>query len=139
MKQHLFGQTLAQLTEITAEAGMPRFAAGQIATWLYAKHVTEIDAMSNISMRHRAALAERYDVGRTAPIRQSTSKDGTKKYLYEVSGGHFIESAYIPDGDRATLCVSSEVGCKMGCKFCATGKQGFQQSLTAGEILNQAA
>ena len=139
MKQHLFGKTLSQLTEIAAEVGMPRFAAGQLATWLYAKNTDSIDSMSNISMRHRATLSERYDVGRTAPMRVTTSSDGTKKYLYQTSGGHFIESAYIPDGERATLCVSSEVGCKMGCKFCATGKQGFQQALTAGEILNQAA
>lgn len=139
MKPSLFGQTLQQLTQTVTDLGMPRFAAKQIAGWLYARRATSFEQMSDISLRHRSALAESFDFGLSAPIRESVSKDGTKKYLFGTSEGHFIESAYIPDGDRATLCVSSEVGCKMGCKFCATGKQGFQQKLSAGEILNQVA
>ncbi len=139
MKQTLFGQTLEQLSQTVLDLGMPRFAAKQIAGWLYAQGATSFEAMSNISLKHRAALAEAFDFGLSAPIRESVSTDGTKKYLFRTAQGHFIESAYIPDGERATLCVSSEVGCKMGCKFCATGKQGFQQKLTTAEILNQIA
>ena len=139
MKPILFGQTLQQLSQTVADLGMPRFAAKQIAGWLYARRATSFEQMSDIALRHRTALADNFEFGLSAPIRESISKDGTKKYLFGTSEGHFIESAYIPDGDRATLCVSSEVGCKMGCKFCATGKQGFQQKLSAGEILNQVA
>ena len=82
-------------------------------------------------------LAETYEVGLTAPEKVSISTDGTKKYLYRTSQNHFIESAYIPDGDRATLCISSQAGCRMGCRFCATGRQGLQHSLSTNEILNQ--
>ena len=116
---------------------MPRFAAKQIARWLYDKHATTIEAMSDLSVRHRALLAETYEVGFTAPEKVSISADGTKKYLYRTSQNHFIESAYIPDGDRATLCISSQAGCRMGCHFCATGRQGLQHSLSTNEILNQ--
>ena len=116
---------------------MPRFAAKQIARWLYDKHATTIEAMSDLSARHRALLAETYEVGLTAPEKVSISTDGTKKYLYRTSQNHFIESAYIPDGDRATLCISSQAGCRMGCHFCATGRQGLQHSLSTNEILNQ--
>lgn len=93
--------------------------------------------MSDLSVRHRALLAETYEVGFTAPEKVSISTDGTKKYLYRTSQNHFIESAYIPDGDRATLCISSQAGCRMGCRFCATGRQGLQHSLSTNEILNQ--
>lgn len=93
--------------------------------------------MSDLSARHRALLAETYEVGLTAPEKVSISTDGTKKYLYRTSQNHFIESAYIPDGDRATLCISSQAGCRMGCHFCATGRQGLQHSLSTNEILNQ--
>ena len=116
---------------------MPRFAAKQIARWVYDKHATTIEAMSDLSVRHRALLAETYEVGFAAPEKVSISTDGTKKYLYRTSQNHFIESAYIPDGDRATLCISSQAGCRMGCRFCATGRQGLQHSLSTNEILNQ--
>ena len=135
--EYLYGQTLPQLEVLCNRLEMPRFAAKQIARWLYDKHATTIEAMSDLSARHRALLAETYEVGLTAPEKVSISADGTKKYLYRTSQNHFIESAYIPDGDRATLCVSSQAGCRMGCKFCATGRQGLQHSLTAAEILNQ--
>ena len=136
--EYLYGQTLPQLEALCNRLEMPRFAAKQIARWLYDKHATTIEAMSDLSARHRALLAETYEVGLTAPEKVSISTDGTKKYLYRTSQNHFIESAYIPDGERATLCVSSQAGCRMGCRFCATGRQGLQQSLTAAEILNQA-
>lgn len=135
--EYLYGQTLPQLEALCNRLEMPRFAAKQIARWLYDKHATTIEAMSDLSARHRALLAETYEVGLTAPEKVSISTDGTKKYLYRTSQNHFIESAYIPDGDRATLCISSQAGCRMGCRFCATGRQGLQHSLSTNEILNQ--
>ena len=135
--EYLYGQTLSQLEALCNRLEMPRFAAKQIARWLYDKHATTIEAMSDLSARHRALLAETYEVGLTAPEKVSISADGTKKYLYRTSQNHFIESAYIPDGDRATLCISSQAGCRMGCHFCATGRQGLQHSLSTNEILNQ--
>ena len=135
--EYLYGQTLPQLEALCNRLEMPRFAAKQIARWLYDKHATTIEAMSDLSSRHRALLAETYEVGLTAPEKVSISTDGTKKYLYRTSQNHFIESAYIPDGDRATLCISSQAGCRMGCRFCATGRQGLQHSLSTNEILNQ--
>ena len=131
--EYLYGQTLPQLEALCNRLEMPRFAAKQIARWLYDKHATTIEAMSDLSARHRALLAETYEVGLTAPEKVSISTDGTKKYLYRTSQNHFIESAYIPDGDRATLCISSQAGCRM----CATGRQGLQHSLSTNEILNQ--
>ena len=135
--EYLYGQTLPQLEALCNRLEMPRFAAKQIARWLYDKHATTIEAMRDLSARHRALLAETYEVGLTAPEKVSISTDGTKKYLYRTSQNHFIESAYIPDGDRATLCISSQAGCRMGCRFCATGRQGLQHSLSTNEILNQ--
>ncbi len=138
--EHLYGKTLAELRVIAEEFGLPRFAAGQIARWLYKRHVNDIAAMTDLSAVARARLAERYDVGQTAPLAVSASEDGTRKYLYATeSSGRHIESAYIPDGERATLCVSSQAGCRMGCRFCMTSRQGLHHSLSTLEILNQIA
>lgn len=133
----LYGLTLNRLELLTKELGMPRFAARQIARWLYGRRVRSIDAMTDLSVRNRLLLQERFDLGLCAPEAVSTSADGTKKYLYRTAQGAFIESAYIPDAERATLCVSSQAGCRMGCRFCATGRQGLQHALSAAEILNQ--
>lgn len=136
-KRALLGLTLAELQALAKELGMPGFAAKQIAAWLYDKKVASIDEMTNLSLKHRELLKEAYEVGAEAPVDAMRSVDGTVKYLYRVGEGHFVEAVYIPDGDRATLCVSSQVGCKMNCKFCMTGKQGFSAHLTAGQIINQ--
>ena len=136
-KTALFGKTPTELKQIATELGLPAFAAKQISEWLYKKQAVSIDEMTNISKQNREKLAESYEVGRIAHSNVQTSADGTKKYLFPTSNKRFIEAAYIPDDDRATLCVSSQVGCKMGCLFCMTGKQGFQSQLTAGEIVNQ--
>ena len=119
--------------------GMPRFAAKQIAGWLYKRGARSIKQMSDLSLRNRALLAERYTIGLAAPEGEQTSSDGTKKYLYRTAEGEFVESAYIPDGERATLCVSSQAGCRMGCRFCATGRLGLHHSLSTCDILNQIA
>lgn len=116
---------------------MPLFTAKQMASWLYDKKVKTIDEMTNLSLKHRTLLNELYEVGATAPMHAMSSVDGTIKYLYQVGENSFVEAVYIPDGERATLCVSSQVGCKMNCKFCMTGKQGFTTNLSANQILNQ--
>lgn len=136
-KEVLFGKTLEELQQIAEQLNMPRFTANQIADWLYKKDIGTIEEMSNISKAHREKLMEKYEVGLSAPVKVQTSVDGTKKYLYRSQLGKFIEAAYIPESKRNTLCVSSQVGCKMGCLFCMTGKQGFQGQLSAGEIVNQ--
>ena len=136
-KQTLYGLTLSQLQRLCAELSLPRFAAKQIARWLYVRRVESIEQMTDLSKAARAALEEHYEMGLTAPLKESCSADGTKKYLFRTSQGEYIESAYIPDGERATLCVSSLAGCRMGCRFCATGRQGLQHSLSTAEIMNQ--
>lgn len=133
----LLGKTLSELGEIVKDLGMPKFSAGQIAGWLYDKKVATIDEMTNLSQKNRERLKEAYEVGASSPVHEMRSADGTVKYLYRTAGGDYVESVYIPDGERATLCVSSQVGCKMNCMFCMTGKQGFSADLTAAEILNQ--
>ena len=95
--------------------------------------------MTDLSKAAREALASSYRLGLEAPRSVAVSRDGTKKYLYRTADGHYVESAYIPDGDRATLCVSSQAGCRMGCRFCMTGRQGLRGQLTSGDILNQMA
>ena len=133
----LFGMTLKELSDVAEKEGLPRYSARQIANWLYQKGAGSIDEMTNLSKKVRQQLATRYSMGFSEPVKVSTSEDGTKKYLFLSGEKKYIEAAYIPEGDRATLCVSSQVGCKMGCLFCMTGKQGFQGNLTPGEIVNQ--
>ena len=136
-KKKLMGMTLAELQQVAAEVGLPGYTAKQMADWLYKKHVTEVSEMTNVALAKRSALAERYEAGAYPPAMPQRSVDGTIKYLYAAGEGHFVESVYIPTEDRATLCVSSQVGCKMNCLFCMTGKQGFSANLTANQILNQ--
>ena len=133
----LVGKTFDELKAIVSELGMPAFTAKQISEWLYKKRVFTVNEMTNVSAKNRTLLDKKYEVGRKLPVQAVESVHGTKKYLFQTEDGHFIESVYIPDEDRATLCVSSQVGCKMGCKFCMTGKQGFVAQLSTTEILNQ--
>lgn len=133
----LLGLNGNELKQVAAEMGLPAFTGKQMAQWLYQKHVRSIDEMTNISKGNRQRLAQRYDIGAMSPIDCQRSVDGTVKYLFPTAGGQFVETVFIPDGERATLCVSSQVGCKMNCLFCQTGKQGFDGQLTAAEILNQ--
>ncbi|MBQ5594579.1 MAG: 23S rRNA (adenine(2503)-C(2))-methyltransferase RlmN [Alistipes sp.] len=136
-KKHLYGATMEQLKGLCETLGLPRFAPKQIAKWLYTRFVTDIDAMTDLSKLARERLKEVCELGLSAPLKVSVSQDGTKKYLFRTSQGEYIESALIPDGERMTLCVSSQAGCRMGCKFCATGRMGFRHQLSATEILNQ--
>lgn len=132
----LLGKTLAELQEVALSVGLQKFAGKQLADWLYVRRVTSFEQMTNISLKGREALKANYTIGRCAPVKEAVSVDGTRKYLFQV-GEQFIESVYIPEEDRATLCVSTQAGCKMGCKFCMTGTLGFHGNLSAAEILNQ--
>lgn len=154
--ESLLGKTLAELQEVAQRVDLPKFAGKQLAEWLYVRRAMTFDEMTNISLKGRDALKQQYTIGRHAPVAEAVSQDGTRKYLFQVpslsgvpasnaqrgefregEGGSYIESVYIPDADRATLCVSTQAGCKMGCKFCMTGTLGFHGHLPAAEILNQ--
>ena len=157
MKIKLLGKNLDELKRIVAAEGLPGVTAKQIAQWLYVKKVESIEDMTNLSKAARAQLSEKYEVGLVKYAGLQVSSDGTKKYLFPVSCTHrrglnlasdgkipveeletsAIEAVMIPDGDRATLCVSSQAGCKMGCKFCMTGRQGFHGQLSAADIISQ--
>ena len=134
----LLGMNPAQLAAVAAAVGLKPVAARQIASWLYVKRAVSIDAMTDLSKSARARMeADGYYVGREAPKLEARSSDGTVKYLFEGVGGCDIEAVYIPDKDRATLCVSSQAGCRMGCRFCMTGQGGWQGNLDTGAIINQ--
>ena len=136
-KKKLLGLTLDELKAVATEVGLPSFAAKQMAEWIYSKHVRSIDEMTNLSLKGRSALAEHYEIGCVPPCDSQQSIDGTAKYLFPTESGQKVECVFIPDGDRATLCVSSQVGCRMGCRFCMTGRQGFGGNLSVTDILNQ--
>jgi 23S rRNA (adenine2503-C2)-methyltransferase len=134
----LLGKTLEELQDITTQLGMPRFTAKQMAQWIYEKRVRSVQDMTNLSLANRQKLVEAgYEVGYEDPSDAAISRDGTIRYLFATPAGKHIESVYIPDHDRATLCISSQIGCKMNCYFCMTGKQGFNGQLTTTQIINQ--
>jgi 23S rRNA (adenine2503-C2)-methyltransferase len=134
----LLGKTLEELQDITTQLGMPRFTAKQMAQWIYEKRVRSVQDMTNLSLANRQKLVEAgYEVGYEDPSDAAISRDGTIRYLFATPAGKHIESVYIPDHDRATLCISSQIGCKMNCYFCMTGKQGFNGQLSTTQIINQ--
>ncbi len=142
MKEKLLGKTLSELREAAVISGLPAFVGGQLADWLYAKRATGWDRMGNIAKAAKAALSERFELGTVSPSSVAESRDGTKKYLFPVTctvpGGSessSVEAVMIPDQDRKTLCVSSQAGCRMGCRFCMTGRQGWHGNLDAADIL----
>ncbi|MDE7382198.1 MAG: 23S rRNA (adenine(2503)-C(2))-methyltransferase RlmN [Muribaculaceae bacterium] len=136
-KPSLIGMTLEELKGVARKGGMPGFVGKQLAQWLYDKKVTDFQEMVNISRKNQEWLSNNYIIGRDAPDSRVKSQDGTIKYLFNYGSNKLIESVYIPDKERATLCVSSQAGCKMNCYFCATGKMGFKANLSAAEIINQ--
>ncbi len=137
MHATLLGKNLQELQGIAQEVGLPAYTGKQMAEWIYKKRVTDIAGMTNISQKGRAALAEKYIIGQHSPVCEACSADGTKKYLFAVGNSRFVEAVYIPDNDRHTLCVSTQAGCRMGCRFCMTGRLGFHGQLTTADILNQ--
>ncbi|MFC2096927.1 23S rRNA (adenine(2503)-C(2))-methyltransferase RlmN [Bacteroidota bacterium] len=136
-KVMLFGRKLDELKEIVKKLGLTSFTSKQISEWLYRKQISSFDEMTNLSKEARSKLNDNFEIGLNEPVKVEISEDGTKKYLFKTSQEKYIETVFIPDNERGTLCVSSQAGCKMGCEFCMTGKQGFQGNLTSGEILNQ--
>ncbi len=137
MKQKLLGMSPAELKEAAVRIGLKPYAGKQLAEWMYVRRVRSFEDMTNISKEGRAALADAYDLGTSAPLEVHVSSDGTKKYLFGFDGKSSVESVVIPEEDRKTLCVSSQSGCKMGCRFCMTGRQGFHGNLSTADILNQ--
>ena len=137
MKEVLLGRTLDELIILAKEAGLPSFTGKQLADWLYKKHVNTVDEMTNLSKAARTLLNEKFQVGSMAYSTVQASADGTRKYLFPTLSRYAVEAVMIPEADRTTLCVSSQVGCRMGCRFCMTARQGFQAHLSAGEMINQ--
>ena len=137
-KERLIGKTLDELKVVTSLVSLPGYAATQIAEWMYKKRVTSVQEMTNIALSKRELLDKTYTVGLAQPVQTKQSSDGTVKYLFTAGEKpHFIESVFIPSRDRATLCVSTQAGCRMNCLFCRTGNQGFAAQLTSNEIMNQ--
>lgn len=140
MKKKLLGLTLDELKSLCKEEGLPSFAASQICQWLYRKRAVSFSAMTNLSLKARQLLEEKYEIGTIPFYNYAQSKDGTRKYLFDVSSPDetkYVEAVMIPDKDRKTLCVSSQAGCRMGCRFCMTGRQGFHGNLDVSQILSQ--
>lgn len=136
-KTPLLGMTMKELQDMCLQLSMPKFTAKQIAQWIYVKHAHEISEMTNISKANREMLDSSFCVGCSSPVETTRSKDCTIKFLFSTSDGKYVETVYIPEADRATLCVSCQVGCKMNCLFCQTGKQGWNGNLSVTDILNQ--
>lgn len=137
MREELLGKTPEELKEVALKVGLPAFAGKQIAGWMYGRRVRSIDEMTNISKVGRERLKEEYSLGVALPSACQVSSDGTRKYLFPIGGGNAVEAVMIPDDDRKTLCVSSQAGCRMGCRFCMTGRQGFHGNLSVAGILSQ--
>lgn len=137
MREILLGKTPSELKEAALKAGLPSYAGKQLAQWIYARRVRSFDEMTNISKAGREKLKEMYDLGVVLPSACQESSDGTRKYLFPVGEGNAVEAVMIPDDDRKTLCVSSQTGCRMGCRFCMTGRQGFHGNLSVSLILSQ--
>jgi 23S rRNA (adenine2503-C2)-methyltransferase len=137
MKQNIVGLDKEELTAAILEFGLEKFRAAQIWQWVYNKGVTEFSAMSNIAKPVQQKLDEAFEIRRPGINRNLTSFDGTRKWLLEFDDKQLVESVFIPEEDRGALCVSSQVGCTLSCKFCHTGTQMLVRNLTAGEIIGQ--
>ena len=140
-KRNLIGLTRTQLSDALIEVGTPEKQAkmrqGQVWQWLYEKGVREFELMSNLAKDYRANLAEHFVIELPEVVSRQVSEDGTRKYLVRIAGGHEVETVYIPEEGRGTLCISSQVGCTLTCSFCHTGTQRLVRNLTAGEIIGQ--
>ena len=136
-KVNLLGLTLPKMEAFCLSIGEKKFRGAQLVKWIHQQGVTDFDQMTNLSKSFRDQLKSIAEVRPPRVTFQGDSTDGTRKWLMEVDGGSKIETVYIPDGDRGTLCVSSQVGCSLDCSFCSTGKQGFNKNLTAAEIIGQ--
>ena len=136
-KMNLLGLPEAKLVAFFESIGEKKFRAIQVMKWIHQLGADNFDDMTNVSKDLRAKLKDIAEIRMPEVVQQFDSTDGTRKFLIRVSGNNVIETVFIPDGDRGTLCVSSQVGCSLDCSFCATGKQGFNRDLTAAEIIGQ--
>ena len=138
---NLVGLTRHGLHDALVEAGtnqkQAKMRTGQIWQWIYQKGVREFDLMTNLSKDYRSLLKQHFKIDIPEIVSKQVSKDGTRKYLIRIAGGHEVETVYIPEQDRGTLCISSQVGCTLTCSFCHTGTQKLVRNLTAGEIIGQ--
>lgn len=138
---NLVGLTREALKEALIAAGSPekqvKMRLGQLWQWIYEKGVRDFEQMTNLSKDYRAFLAEHFVIAIPEVVSKQVSTDGTRKYLVRIAGGHEVETVYIPESDRGTLCISSQVGCTLTCSFCHTGTQKLVRNLTAGEIIGQ--
>jgi 23S rRNA (adenine2503-C2)-methyltransferase len=136
-RKDLIGLTRDELTAALSEIGLPKFRTGQIWHWLYHRGEVEFAAMTTLAKPLRARLAELFRVGRLETAREQRSADGTIKWLFRFADGNEAETVYIPEADRGTLCVSSQIGCTLTCSFCHTGTQRLVRNLTSREIVGQ--
>jgi 23S rRNA (adenine2503-C2)-methyltransferase len=135
-KVNLLGLSRRQMEDFFLEIGEKKFRAQQVLKWIHHAGVTDIGQMTNLGKALREKLQDIAEVRPPEIVSQHDSSDGTRKWAIRVDGGGLVESVLIPDGSRATLCVSSQVGCSLDCSFCSTGKQGFQRDLSAAEVLS---
>ncbi|WP_370239105.1 23S rRNA (adenine(2503)-C(2))-methyltransferase RlmN [Neptunomonas phycophila] len=136
-KTNLLGMSPEQLDAFFAEQGEKRFRATQVLKWMHQHGADSFDEMTNISKVLRDKLSKVAEVREPEVVTQDISKDGTRKWVIRIDGGSCVETVLIPEGDRATLCISSQAGCSLDCSFCSTGKQGFNRNLSAAEIIGQ--
>ncbi len=134
---NLMGMSATSLEDLLEEMGEKRFRGTQILKWVHQSGVRDLDRMTNLSKALRGKLSEEFEVAIPEVVSCECSSDGTKKWLLRMQGGSCIEMVFIPEGDRGTLCVSSQIGCALDCVFCSTGKQGFHRDLTTAEIIGQ--
>jgi len=136
-KTNLLGLSAEKLTDFFAGIGEKPFRATQVLKWIHQMGVDDFDQMTNLSKGLREKLKAVAEINAPEVVSYHESADGTSKWLIRVSGGNCIEAVFIPEKDRGTLCISSQIGCSLDCSFCATGKQGFNRDLTSAEIIGQ--
>src|SRR5512135_1478463 len=136
-KTNLKALSREALLHFAAEHGLPKYRADQLIHWIYQKRVTDIHGITEFSKELRTKLSDVAYISSLSLSKKLTSSDGTEKFLFSLEDGETVESVLIPDKDRLTLCISSQVGCAMGCSFCLTGKSGLLRNLRAWEILDQ--
>src|SRR3989338_8351372 len=137
MQQNLLDFDVAQLTAWFAEHGEKPFRAKQVLRWIYKAGESDFDAMSDLAVSLREKLKQIACVRAPKVMREELSDDGTRKWLLDMGTGNAVETVFIPEGDRGTLCVSTQAGCALDCSFCSTGKQGFNRNLSVAEIIGQ--
>jgi 23S rRNA (adenine2503-C2)-methyltransferase len=137
MKADLKGMSLSEMEAWVEEVGLPLYRARQVRRWLFKAWVRSFEDMTDISKSLRGSLAEKARINHLEEVKVETSVDGTRKYLFKLQDAHLIETVLIPERDHVTLCISSQAGCAMNCRFCVTGKQGLKRDLTVAEILDQ--